>query len=168
MNHTPCPRCGGYHTVPLSGYAHHCSSCMSNFGFSDAKKANAAADAVEQLHFFIGGHCGASFRLLLTAAGQHEAESWNAPACTPMPDYTYSPTRFRRLVRRLIRHYFVLDWNPDYTHTDILDGTQWELVFILHNRQELRYSGSNAYPPRFRQLLRLLAPYFQAQGIRFP
>lgn len=168
MKHPTCPRCGGGHTLPLTGHAHRCCTCMRDFGFPDSKPANAAVDAVQQLHFFIGGYGGPSFRLLLTDAGHCNVESRDATVCTPLPDFTHTPTRFKRLVRRLLCHYYVMDWSPEYSDDSILDGTHWELCFILHNQQKLQYCGSNAYPPRFRQFLHLIAPYFHAQGIRFP
>lgn len=168
MKHIPCPRCGGCHTQSLTGPAHRCCTCMRTFGFTDSQQANAAADAVQELHFFLGGHNGPSFRLLLTASGHHEVESWDSRDCTPTPTFTHTPTRFKRLVRRLLRHYYVMDWNPEYHNEDILDGTQWELSIILQNHQKRQYCGSNAYPPRFHQLLRLIAPYFLGKGIRFP
>lgn len=46
----------------------------------------------------------------------------------------------------------IFDWDKDYLDVDILDGTQWELIF-KDGRKIYRGHGSNAYPENFMQFL---------------
>lgn len=164
----PCPRCGNRSTTPLTGHAHHCPSCHRDFGFADQKQATDAADAVRKLHFYIGGFYGPSYEIYLSA-GKFSIKTWEAevlPIVDPGEPFLHTPTRFKRIIRRLFRHYHVADWNREY-NAPVCDGTQWELTLHLNDKRRLRFHGSNAYPPRFRHLLRLLAPYFRAEGVAF-
>ena len=49
------------------------------------------------------------------------------------------------------------NWQEDYVNMDVMDGTQWGLeVHFSDGHQALSIGGSNAYPPKFKSLLRLL------------
>lgn len=153
MNNIPCPRCGNHHTTPLTGFARHCHACQRNFGFAEPLQVIRAADEVQSLHFFTGGYFGSSFEITLCSA--------DGEAHCPQV-FCINPTRFKRIIRRLFRRYHLADWNPRYEAPDILDGTHWSLTLRLKSKRELHFSGSNAYPPHYRQLLRILSS-LQAQ-----
>lgn len=145
---TPCPRCGSRNTTPLTGFAHHCHACQRNFGFAEPQQVIRAADEVQRLHFFTGGYFGSNFEITLCSA---ENEALSPHECC------LKPTRFKRIIRRLFRRYHLADWNPRYEDSDILDGTHWSLTLQLKDASELSFSGCNAYPPHYRQLLRILS-----------
>ena len=129
----------------------------------------AQADSIIRLEFYVGGFFGPSFQLSLTPEG-YDARAWEVDEL-PLPrpcELKHTPTRFKRLIRRLFRHYGIARWRHSYTDPHTKDGTQWELV--LHRaapQKPLAFSGSNAYPPHYRRLLRLLAPYFHASLLPF-
>ena len=165
---TLCPRCGSCCTTPLAGLAHHCNTCHRDFGFTAPQQAEAQADDICELFFYIGGHFGPSYEIWISA-DRYQVETTNAePRLHPGPTgFRHSATRFKRLVRQLYRHYHLADWNPEYTDSDTMDGTQWELRLLHADGRKERHSGSNAYPPHFRRLLRSLAPYIRAEGFQF-
>ena len=51
-------------------------------------------------------------------------------------------------------------WQKSYSNPLILDGEQWELKLKFKNRRVLVWSGSNAYPPYYRDLLNLVDKIF--------
>lgn len=169
MNTTLCPRCGSRNTAPLTGYAHHCRACQCDFGFRDPQQVIDAATEVRKLCFYIGGAFGPSFEIDLSASrftvSAREAEPYFLTESDKK--FVHTPPRFKRIIRRLFRHYHINDWKREYDNPDVFDGTQWNLTLFLKNKRKLRFSGSNAYPPHFRKLLRLLAPYFHAHGFSF-
>lgn len=169
MNTTPCPRCGSRDTAPLTGFAHHCRACRCDFGFRDPQQVIDAAAEVRKLCFNIGGFFGPSYEIHLSASRFTVRAREAEPRILTESDekFVHTPTRFKRIIRRLYRHYHISDWNREYDNPDVFDGTQWELTLFLKNKRKLRFSGSNAYPPHFRKMLRLLAPYFHARGFYF-
>ena len=119
------------------------------------------ADSIIRLEFSIGGYWGNSYHLNLTPDGiELQTDSAiDIPPHKRRPIH-HTPTRFKRLIRRLFRHYGIFEWEQKYTEPHIMDGTHWQLT--LHRSEPLpplSFSGSNAYPPSFRRLLRLLTPY---------
>lgn len=127
------------------------------------------ADSVTRLEFFVGGHGGPAFRLEL-GPEHYEAHAYRAEwLLIPRHcELNHTPTRFKRIIRRLFRHYGVADWAETYEEPGTLGGTNWELT--LHREAPLpplQFSGSNAYPPHYRKLLHLLKPYFHASGLPF-
>lgn len=127
------------------------------------------ADSITKLEFHIGGYGGPSFHIILTPE-TYEVKNWQGDELTPPEacELVYTPTRYKRIIRRLFRHYNVHKWKKSYCAPDTMDGTQWEL--LLHRNtphKAQQFYGSNDYPPHFCKLLRLLAPYFRAAGYRF-
>ena len=54
------------------------------------------------------------------------------------------------------------EWKKRYFEPLILDGTQWDLeIQFADGRKPVRFSGSNAYPYNFNELLQLLEVYEQ-------
>lgn len=124
------------------------------------------ADTITRLEFYVGGYGGPAFRLKLTP-DSCEVQAWGVDDLPPdrITELQHTPTRFKRLVRRLFRHYGVAAWQARYEEPDTLDGTQWELSLYRSEEQPcLACSGCNAYPPHYRRLLRLLKPYFHAHA----
>ena len=127
------------------------------------------ADRIHRLEFFIGGHGGPAFSLTLTP-GQAEARAyWAEELPCPRPcELQHTPTRFKRLIRRIFRHYGVATWAENYELPGSMDGTHWELSLLRESPlPPLQFRGHNAYPPHFRKLLQLLKPYFHAQLLPF-
>lgn len=56
---------------------------------------------------------------------------------------------------KLSQFFKTVYWNSHYDNTEIMDGTQWEIVFRCGESQ-LKSYGSNAYPAEFKKFIRLL------------
>ena len=49
------------------------------------------------------------------------------------------------------------EWKKSYVNPCVLDGTQWQIKIEYENgRRPLKFSGSNAYPYNFTELLELM------------
>jgi len=50
-------------------------------------------------------------------------------------------------------------WKDKYYDNNICDGTQWELVIRLQNKNKISKSGSNEYPPYWNKLIKIMKKY---------
>ena len=56
-----------------------------------------------------------------------------------------------------LRSLHIEEWDKEYMAMGVLDGEQWDLeIHFSDDRRPLIISGSNAYPPHFRSLRRLM------------
>ena len=76
-------------------------------------------------------------------------------------------TEWKELLDKLYCKMYLHEWKKDYIDPNILDGEQWELELKLTNRRVRNYSGSNAFPPYWRELKRIFRPYFREAGVIF-
>lgn len=50
-------------------------------------------------------------------------------------------------------------WKDKYYDNEVCDGTQWELIVRLPNRNKISKSGSNEYPPYWNKFMKILKNY---------
>ena len=49
------------------------------------------------------------------------------------------------------------EWQGEYNNYAVFDGTQWSLeIYFSNKREPAKFSGSNAFPDNFKELLRLV------------
>lgn len=77
----------------------------------------------------------------------------------PMEDRQISPLRWMRIVNKLYNELYLHEWKKNYDDPYVLDGTQWELEIKLNGRRKRTYSGSNDYPPYWKELIALFRPF---------
>lgn len=77
----------------------------------------------------------------------------------PVEDRQITPLRWMRLVNKLYNELYINEWKKSYEDPNVLDGTQWELEIKLNGRRKRTYSGSNAYPPYWMELIALFSPF---------
>lgn len=51
------------------------------------------------------------------------------------------------------------NWKDKYYDNDVCDGTQWELIIRLQNRNKIRKSGSNEYPLYWNRFIKIMKKY---------
>ena len=52
------------------------------------------------------------------------------------------------------------NWKEKYDNSDILDGTQWHIVFQKINK---KYSGSNDFPENYEKVLQIIKEFFNVR-----
>lgn len=58
----------------------------------------------------------------------------------------------RHSLHTLLLENHVMDWKNDYVDSEVLDGTQWELVIAFKGKKPMQCDGSNAYPENWQQV----------------
>lgn len=74
-------------------------------------------------------------------------------------DRQITKTRWDRILYTLYCQLYIHEWKRTYDDPDVLDGTQWELEIKLTNHRKRVYSGSNAFPPYWKELVALFRPF---------
>lgn len=74
------------------------------------------------------------------------------------------PEKWMRIVNALYGRMYLHEWKKNYDNPEVLDGTQWELDISLTRNRKRTYYGSNAYPPYWRELLKLFREYSKGLG----
>lgn len=64
-----------------------------------------------------------------------------------------------RIVNTLYNNLYLHEWKKSYVDLDVLDGTQWELDIKLTDKRVRHYSGSNEYPPNWKELVKIFREY---------
>lgn len=73
---------------------------------------------------------------------------------------------WNRLLDRIYSKLYVHEWKKNFIDPTIMDGEQWELTLKLTGGRQRRYSGSNAFPPYWRELKSTFRPFFKEAGIK--
>ncbi len=74
---------------------------------------------------------------------------------------TISENEWMKLLDKLYCKLFLHEWKKQFNDWSILDGEQWELEIRMTNNRVRNYSGSNAFPPYWNELLRIIRPFFK-------
>ena len=144
-----------------------CFACKRDFGREPilvTKKKDMAEDyrdIVRGIRFMIGGYFGGSTEVLIgkNDQGAQVSVSFYRSDELPVADRQISETEWKKIVNKLYGKLYLHEWKKDFTDTNVLDGTQWELGISLTGRRKRIYSGSNAYPPYWKELLRIFNAY---------
>lgn len=112
---------------------------------------------IETVIFSAGGYFGGFKRMAVHFSGNQtvfDAETMNSPSAMG-PAHYEGMTKSRFLAKLRLLH--IEDWDKEYMALDVLDGEQWDLeIRFSDGHRPLVISGSNAYPPHFRSLRRLM------------
>ncbi len=144
-----------------------CFSCRRDFGREPvliSRKNNTAEDyreIVTAIQFRIGGYFegftevsirkldqGALVNVLNVRSGKR-----------PVEDKQISEAEWKKIVDKLYGKLYLHEWKKNYVDSEVLDGTQWELEISLIGKRKRSYGGSNAYPPYWKELLKLFGAY---------
>ena len=74
---------------------------------------------------------------------------------------------WKKVLDRLYCKLYLHEWKKSFCDPHIMDGEQWELSIKLTEGRKRRYSGSNAFPPYWRELRSVFRPFFKEAGISF-
>ena len=146
---------------------YHCYTCKKDFGtpplFYANKPIESYPDVVKEICFTDGGFFGGVQEILIQEdKGQH--------TLTVFPDLTKSDCCFYRemtskewnkLLKTLYGKLYLHEWKKSYDDPDVLDGEQWSLSLKLKGNRKRNYSGSNAFPPYWKELQNLFTPYLE-------
>ena len=120
-----------------------------------------------KFNFFIGGYLGSQFEVRLQgddlqffiSKGPMHMKS------ATVPNYVISVVNNKDW-HKLVKFIETLNWKRTYSNDDILDGTQWALVFESEEKK-LNCSGSNDYPPEFDKLTRRVNAFARKHNLPF-
>ena len=56
---------------------------------------------------------------------------------------------------------YLNEWKKKFDNKYVLDGEQWDLKVSLTGSRERNYFGSNDYPPYWKELKAIFAPYLK-------
>ena len=74
--------------------------------------------------------------------------------------------RWDRILYALYCQLYLHEWKKSYDNPQIQGGTQWRLEIKLTNRRKRIYSGSNAYPPYWKELQIVFQPFVRISDLR--
>ena len=63
--------------------------------------------------------------------------------------------KWKRMLDTLYSRMYLHEWRKNYGHSDAVDGTQWKLSVKLTGNRRRNYSGSNNYPPYWKELVKV-------------
>lgn len=107
--------------------------------------------AIEEIYFSIGGFHGGYDRYRLVFRGD-SAKLITVKGEKDKEEKALGPSAAKKLEERFSK-LSVENWNCEYVDPFILDGTQWELGVKRQRDRGTMWSGSNAYPPNWKELL---------------
>lgn len=104
-----------------------------------------------------------------TGDGAHvEASGW-AKGLRFFDDYDISKKRWDTLINKLYNDLFLNDWKHKHDLSDadyvVCDGMSWELVIVLEGNRKRTYSGENAFPPYWKEFMRLMRPFMKPKKV---
>ena len=144
---------------------YECQGCGKQFGsrpFSKREEDKAAGrkvllpDVITGITFSVGGYFGGSECVKIVREGDRCAVCvYHEPVVSDDDIFSireYPDLVWNNVINILFGRLFVHEWEREYTDPDIMDGTQWELVFSFDRGEDYGIYGSNAYPPLFDDL----------------
>jgi len=72
---------------------------------------------------------------------------------------TITNRKWGNIINELYCNMYLHEWKNDYTDPDVLDGEQWSLEIRFTNGRKKQYTGSNAYPPYWKELCKIFKEY---------
>ncbi len=144
-----------------------CPACKKDFGKApillDRKKDTAEdyRDIVTAIRFFIGGYFGGATEVQIqkNELGALVKVAYYRTDDLPVDDRQIAESEWKVIVEKLYAKLYLHEWKKSFKDYDVLDGTQWELEISLTGRRKRSYSGSNAYPAYWKELLKIFRAY---------
>jgi hypothetical protein len=152
--------------IPEAEPEYHCFSCgkdvgslpllISKHGTEDYR------DIVTSVHFSDGGYLsGWDDVTIKKSAGGIVSDYSPTLGIARVPESrVLTDKEWNKLLDRLFCKLYVHEWKKRFDNMLVMDGEQWELEIRLTNRRTRHYSGSNAFPPYWNELLRTFKPYY--------
>ncbi len=116
-------------------------------------------DIVKSVSFWVGGYRRGEKEVLLK---RNEKGAYvyvrKIPVGVP-EEKQITPLRWMRLINKLYSELYLHEWKKRYNNLNVMDGEQWYLEIRLTGNRKRTYSGSNAYPPYWKELLAAFRPF---------
>jgi hypothetical protein len=113
-------------------------------------------ESVKCVEFTIGGFFSGHDKYAIGDHGDQNEDDFFR-LIKPLPGKEDQVLEF---ARELLLEIKVQEWD-NYFSSNILDGTQWELVLVMKDGRRVERSGSNAYPSDWKKFLKLINKYFK-------
>lgn len=141
-----------------------CNDCSKDFGkapilFTPKKNlVEDYRDIVTAIKFSIGGFLTGRTEVTIrkNKDGACVEEMHLFDSNLPTEPKQISKAKWHNIVNKLYDEMYLHEWKKSYVDDSVLDGTQWELQIKLTNNRVRNYGGSNAYPPYYKELRKLL------------
>lgn len=163
-------------TVPVNGRVvqlgpeRYCNTCKKNFGTpplliaKDKESAEDYRDIVTSIKFSVGGFFGGFTKITLVkdengaSVTVQESLLRNPEECEPGPIHI-TVDEWNQILNRLYLQLYLHEWKHNFEDPCVLDGTQWDLRIKLTNGRVRNYGGSNAFPPYWRDLIKIFQQF---------
>lgn len=150
-----------------------CNDCKKEFGDFDKLPLS----GFKSFELFIGGYSGPSHYIYLNGERKKKVFKYgysadgrfiNVKKRIPTELSDLDDIKLKQVALNESQWYDFLDdiekceidyWNEKYCDPYILDGTQWSIVIKYSGGMKIARSGSNAYPPLWKKLLKVLRKY---------
>ena len=146
-----------------------CNDCKKDFATPPIminKKAGTVEDyrdIVTAIRFSLGDFFGGNVEITIKSNPEGAAVDVDDFRFSDHGFMTYhkqiTNIKWRRIVNTLYGQLYIHEWKKKYEDSGVLDGTQWSLEIELTNRRIRSYHGSNAYPPYWRELLKIFKEF---------
>ena len=152
---------------------YHCNTCNKNFarppvllskhGIEDYR------DIVTSIRFCDGGYFGGYLGVLISKRKGFITVDVNTSSLHIENPFhrKMEEDEWQKLLDKLYCRLYIHEWKKRFDNPDILDGEQWGLEIHLTGGRKRTYSGSNDYPPLWKELKSIFRPFFKEAGIKF-
>lgn len=145
-----------------------CTKCKKQFG---GKRL--AFTSIAQFDFFIGGYMDTCHYIRIDLSRKGLFKKYVIPPCNfydfDKPEYQDNlvlneeipmlPDEYMEFEEALDSLY-LLDWKRNYHNNNICDGEQWRITIKPRKGRKISFYGSNAYPPYWKQFIKLIGNHF--------
>ena len=148
-----------------------CNDCRKDFAAEPlliSWKNNSAEDyrdIVTGIKFSVGGYFG-GFTVITIRKNDRGALVRVQKTLSPEEhsERQIRPAKWQSIVNTLYGQMYLHEWRKSYDNPYVLDGTQWELDISLTRNRKRTYFGSNAFPPYWKELLKIFREYAKGLG----
>lgn len=148
-----------------------CHDCKKDFAAPpilirpNTETAEDLRDIAVSVAFSIGGYLHGFTRIDITK-NEHGALAQVSMLRNADPDPNGFPEdkqiskkAWKEILDRLYGPIYLHEWKKSYIDPAVMDGEQWSLEIGLTGKRKRSYSGSNAYPPYWNELLRIFRKF---------
>ena len=161
-----CPHCGSRNTEKVENY-HKCLDCGLDFGREEVTDDGLALeDAICGLRFRFGDVVSGSVRLRMAEDGDvcvFEVYDANEGGVDKIAD-VISMDEWKKIKNTLVAKLYIADWNKVYIPVNdgrtVSENNEWELGLAIGNDGEIVYRGYDAFPPYWKDFMKLMDPFF--------
>ena len=147
--------------------ARRCNDCKKDFATEPilfTPKSETAEDyreIVTSIKFSIGGFFD-GYTDVIIIKNDHGALVQVQKSLEPDDDpgdRQITLAKWQRIVNMLYGQMYLHEWKKSFVDPAVLDGTQWSLEIGLTGKRKRTYSGSNDYPPYWKDLLKIFREF---------